>query len=112
MSVYQPDRWCVLEFDNPEVGKFTKVLAGWSGGYTTGDAWKLSSGIESIEILNDVYTMPHSSGSIYQCHRTAYGLSFLTSNVLNNIVSNAEKAGVTVRQLRLDEIYAVPQTGE
>ena len=51
-----------------------RVLAGRSGGYATGDEWKLNSGITKVEFENDQYTFHGSSGSKYVCHKDTYGL--------------------------------------
>ncbi len=47
---YTPDSWVVLKV---KAGKgtfpFYKVLAGWSGGYLSGDSWRINSGITRVE---------------------------------------------------------------
>ena len=62
-SKYTPDAWVVLEFEySGEV--IRKVFAGWYGGYTTGDSWKLSSGITKVEYEGDIILFHNYSGSI------------------------------------------------
>ena len=69
---YIPDNWVIIKIkgDDPHY----RVLAGRSGGYTTGDEWKLNSGITKVEFENDQYTFHGSSGSKYVCHKDTYGL--------------------------------------
>jgi hypothetical protein len=68
MTNYSPDSWVPLLLESDQ-GKIYKILAGWRGGFTQGDSWKLSSGIESISVQQRdgyrVLTMPQYSGSTY-----------------------------------------------
>lgn len=84
MSKYSPDNWVVifLNGDDPHY----RVLVGWSGGYLTGDSWRMNSGITRVEKttetfnINDrthvaeYYNFYGSSGSCYKCNKEAYGL--------------------------------------
>ena len=74
MSTYYPDRWVIIEIDyNGDV--IRKVLAGWYGGFASGDSWKLSSGITDIKLEGDVYAFTNESGSIYYCHKNNNSMS-------------------------------------
>jgi hypothetical protein len=70
MSDYTPDNWVVLKI-KPGKGAypFYKVLAGWSGGYLYGDAWRINSGVTRVEQDSDYYEFYGSSGSCYRCHK-------------------------------------------
>lgn len=72
MSYYSPDNWVIIKLngDDPHY----KVLAGWSGGYTTGDSWRMNSGITEVIEEDDHWLFIGSSGSTYACHKDAYGL--------------------------------------
>lgn len=67
-----PDNWVIIQIkgDNPHY----RVLAGWSGGYATGDSWQLNSGITKVEDDGAYWLFHGSSGSVYRCHKDAYGL--------------------------------------
>ena len=69
---YTPDNWVVIKFnsDTPHY----KVLAGWSGGYTTGDSWRMNSGIVRVEDQGDRLGFYGASGSCYSCGKNSYGL--------------------------------------
>ena len=72
MSKHTPDNWVVIKIngDDPHY----RVLAGWSGGYTTGDSWKLNSGITEVDENGKSYSFKGSSGSVYTCGKDSYGL--------------------------------------
>lgn len=72
MSYNAPDNWVIIHIkgDDPHY----RVLAGWSGGYTQGDSWKLNSGITKVIEEDDYYLFIGSSGSTYACHKEAYCL--------------------------------------
>jgi hypothetical protein len=67
--MYQPDNWVVIKFPD-----HYRVLAGWSGGYLTGDSWKLNSGIVRVEDDGENYLFYGSSGSCYKCCKSFYCL--------------------------------------
>lgn len=67
-----PDNWVVIKItgDDPHY----RVLAGWSGGYATGDSWKLNSGIIKCKDNGQSFKFIGSSGSVYTCGKESYGL--------------------------------------
>jgi hypothetical protein len=69
---YTPDNWVVIKLkgDDPHY----RVLAGWSGGYATGDSWRLNSGITKVEEDEWYYYFHGSTGSIYECFKGFYCL--------------------------------------
>lgn len=82
---YSPDRWVMLSIKSSELHSPTyKILAGWFGGFATGDSWKLNSGITKVEEDSDFYFFHGHSGSVYRCHKKEYGLCGITSSVLTN----------------------------
>jgi hypothetical protein len=107
MSTYTPDVWVVLEFDAPELETpIRKVFAGWYGGYTGSNSWKLNSGIEAVRIdAEGHYEFDGYSGSTYHCHFNNYHMSSLMLGVLEQWEKQAEKRGdVRIRILSIDEI--------
>lgn len=70
--MYYPDNWVVIKIksDDPHY----RVLAGWSGGYTTGDSWRMNSAITRVEDAGDRFNFYGSSGSCYSCHKESYTL--------------------------------------
>jgi hypothetical protein len=72
MRNYFPDNWVVIKFkgDDPRY----RILAGWSGGYTTGNSWRMNSGIVRVTEDEHCFNFYGASGSCYQCRKTAYCL--------------------------------------
>jgi hypothetical protein len=83
MANYFPDNWVVIKLkgDDPHY----RVLAGWSGGYTTGDSWRMNSGITKVELKGDQYIFYGSSGSQYICHKDAYCLRKNNAYIWNEL---------------------------
>jgi hypothetical protein len=102
MSEYRPDNWVVIKFkgDDPHY----RVLAGWSGGYTTGDSWKLNSGITSVERVDEnfgervYYRFYGSSGSVYHCNVNSYMLRMNNAYIWNQL-----------KELHGDKIEMMPE---
>jgi hypothetical protein len=83
MSVYLPDNWVVI-FMNGDDPHY-RVLAGWSGGYLNGDAWRMNSGIVRVEEDDTFYYFYGSSGSCYKCHKHTYCLRMNTAGIWNRL---------------------------
>ena len=101
MSTYYPDCWVLCRIEsNVDPGEsghdhfHYRVLAGWYGGYTGGDSWKLSSGLENNVTVNEdgAYVLPQTSGSIYIAYPTAYRTSGYTQSVANRFIEDAQNS--------------------
>lgn len=75
MNSYTPDTWVILLFDSPDCGKIHKVFAGWYGGFSQGDSWKLSSGIKTFISEGKFYSSLQESGSTYNLYKQSEKLS-------------------------------------
>ena len=82
-SVWNPDNWVVVHIkgDKPHY----KVLAGWSGGYTTGSSWRMNSGIVEVIEEDDHYLFIGSTGSTYACHKDMYGLRMNNAHIMEQL---------------------------
>lgn len=99
MREYTPDRWVMLKFNN-NGSDIYKILATFYGGYTTGDSWKLNSGVTKIEEDGQTYLFHGSSGSVYRCHKNGYGMGAYTSGVFASFQKEVDGAeGVTMELL-------------
>jgi hypothetical protein len=81
-----PEKWVIIQFPN----NIFKVFASWSGGYLDGSRWKLNSGIVVDEISTDeeFYYFVGFSGSVYKCHKKAYGVAdSFSKGILTDIVA-------------------------
>lgn len=94
MSEYYPHNWVVLKLKAGK-GAFPvyKVLAGWSGGYTTGDSWRMNSGISKVTKEDEYFKFWGESGSCYVCHKDSYRLTMANSGVYNKLKEQQEFDG-------------------
>ena len=106
---YTPDSWVLVELERGSE-KITKVLAGWYGGYTWGDSWKLSSGVEKVEKEGNVYKFTNYSGSVYICHEGAERLSGMTSGVLATFTKQMEDNGGSAKVISAEEFTRLSGT--
>lgn len=99
MSEYTPDKWVMLKFNHNGQQTY-KILATFYGGYTSGDSWKLNSGVTKIEEDGQCYLFSGYSGSVYRCHKQAYGMGGYTSGVFASFQKQVDEAeGVTMELL-------------
>ena len=84
MSEYTPDRWVMLEITGVDSKPIRKIFAGWYGGYTGGDSWRLNSGVTNATIDDDegYYKFEGQSNSVYYCHVNTHGMSSYMFSVL------------------------------
>ena len=87
MSYYTPDNWVVIKLDDGKDPHY-RVLAGWSGGYLTGDSWRMNSGITKVIEEDDHWLFIGSSGSTYACHKDMYCLRMNNAYVWNSLQKN------------------------
>lgn len=112
--MYNPDRWVIVEIENPKHGKLHKVLGGWSGGYLDSDNWRMSSGLEKIEEDGDYYLMHNYSGSVYKCHKNSEGVTVLSGSILGQMEDQAKKLGegYSVKIVTVEEFNGTRSTGD
>jgi len=91
---YTPDNWVLVEITSPE-GINKKVLAGWGGGYLTGDSWKLSSGVTKIVDVGEAYEIHNHSGSVYICRKSSERMSGYLASIFHSLEKSATKSGST-----------------
>lgn len=104
-KVYTPDRWVVLEFNSPEHGKIRKAFAGWFGGFTAGDSWKLNSGITEITQDSDFVYFTGQTGSVYQCYKNAHGMGPYMGGVLTTWQNCAAKINATIKVVDYEDSF-------
>lgn len=87
---YCPDKWVVVEFET-EGKTIQKVLATWYGDYTSGDSWRLSSGITEVIDNDGQYIFINESGSEYDCPKELYGMNWYTESIYNSWRTEADE---------------------
>jgi len=79
MTNYIPDNWIVVKIKGED--PHYRVLAGWSGGYTTGSSWRLNSGITRVVKKEKYHEFFGHSGTTYLCHDEGYGLKMNNAHI-------------------------------
>ena len=102
----RPDKWVVIKIskeDDP-IYPIYKLFSTWLGGYLDGDAWKMNSGIVSVEPKGDYLQFFGHSGSCYECPPSehTYGTNSYTQGVLNGIIEKGTAAGYSLEVLPPD----------
>ena len=80
---YTPDNWVIIKIKGED--PHYRVLGGWSGGYTTGDSWRMNSGITSLREDDARYFFHGSTGSCYSCGKKSYGLKMNNAYVWDQL---------------------------
>lgn len=77
--MHTPDNWVVVKIngDDPHY----RVLAGWSGGFATGDSWRMNSGIKEVIETDTSFEFIGASGSVYCCGKRSYGIRMNTCSI-------------------------------
>lgn len=87
MAKYTPDEFAILKMIlNGKV--HYRVFGTWRGGYTTGDSWRLNSGIDWVEAKGPLLLFHGSSGSIYEVHKDMYGTG---NSWTHSVITNWQK---------------------
>jgi hypothetical protein len=119
MSDYTPDRWVIVKIVTSKQHLY-KVFASWYGGYSGSDSWKMNSGITRATLVKDCWEFDGSSGSVYRCHRDAYGTNGYGGHVLSNLISQGQNQGIQIEvmdgqtdwtQLQYDTLAQWVQSG-
>lgn len=95
MNEYIPDRWVIIE-GNYEGEIIQHVLAGWWGGYTESDRWRISSGITKVSEFPDRYEFLNESGSNYVCYKVCYGYTSYSASILESYKKLQPELNLTV----------------
>ena len=81
---YSPDKWLLIKIGGTD--PHYRVFGSWHGSYLDGDAWRLNSGITSVEEDENYYYFHGNTGSIYRCHKEMYGATVYGYGVAQNYV--------------------------
>lgn len=109
MREYTPDSWVPVLIESEEHGKIYKILCSWYGGFAGSDYWKLSSGVESINVeqgeTQRILTMPQSSGSVYRVGEHTH-VSSLMHAQFSHWAKRAEEpdAKFTIKMITVEEL--------
>jgi hypothetical protein len=79
------DNWIVIELNGDD--HHYRVAMAWKGGYTTGDSWRINSGITSCTETDTDVTFNGSSGSKYVCSKARYGMDSQLAGVVDTMLT-------------------------
>lgn len=83
--MYYPDYWQLVKlYSKQDDAPFYKVFATWRGNFTSGDSWRLNSGITEVKEDDDSFYLYGHSGSCYRVSKNkgAYRTTAYTGGVL------------------------------
>jgi len=86
--MYKPEEWVIVKIKSST--PHYRVFGSWRGGYLSSDNWRMNSGITSATKDGDYYLFNGQSGSVYRCHKNAYGIK---SSYNQGILADYEKQG-------------------
>lgn len=84
---HTPDNWILVE-----LGEYHLLVSGWSGGYTTGDSWRISANITHVEIRDDSYVATTYTGSKYRCRMGSEMLRLNTMGIYEQLCKENPRA--------------------
>lgn len=94
----KPDNWIRLRVSDSKGRTNEVLLSGWSGGYTTGSSWRLSSNLKpDVREDEDYFYFETESGSSYKCRKNSQCLRMNTAGVYNQL-----KEMYTVEEVTLE----------
>jgi len=92
LTILTPDNWIILEIKDKKTYETShKVLAGWSGGYLTGNSWRINSGIKSIETKEDFYVVTGHSETVYHLYKASEALRMNILPILFSLRNQSEE---------------------
>ena len=95
--MYTCDNWVVI-FINAGDPHY-RVLTGTSGGYASGDSWRMNSGIVRVEEVDGSFIFYGASGSAYSCSKNSYCLRMNNAHIWAQL---QEKHGDKVQMMDED----------
>ena len=102
MTIYKPERWCVIKITPKDQKPLYKVFGSWYEGNFYGDQWRLNSGITKATLKDCEYQFEGYSGSVYRCNEICYGTTGYGAFILSDMKSKVEQNGGTLEVLPED----------
>lgn len=106
-DIYAPNYWQVVRITTPEQQVLYKVFATWTGGYTTGDSWKLNSGIKEVRKTNGMLEIKGHSGSLYKVHYSdhVYKTTMYSQSILESFMKKSELVGAKIEVIPFKDVF-------
>ena len=107
MAEYNPDSWVIIKLsDLKNNTHHYRVLCSWSGSYTWGSSWKISSGIEDVIDEGEYWRMPQTSGSTYLLHKSCERMSGMMYGIFEKY-SSQNDADLSMTQVKIEDLLKV-----
>lgn len=82
--MYTPDRWLVIRLYADDY----RIFGTWLGGYTSGDSWRMNSGISRVEDCGDHFLVHGYSGSVYKCWKGSEGCNAWSYGIASHLIKD------------------------
>lgn len=105
-NINTPNYWQVVKVTTPEQQVLYKVFATWTGGYLTGDSWKLNSGIKEVKKVDKVLEIKGYSGSLYKVYYgdQSYRTTMYTQSVLESFMKKSDLVGAKIEVIPFKDV--------
>ena len=104
LTEYTPNSWVIVKIESEKHGTIYKVLAGWSGSYTYGSSWKLSSGIVTFVDTGSYYESLQDSGSAYMLYKSSERMSSIMAQTLSSFELQLQGMNATIEAVTVQEV--------
>ena len=93
---YTPSGYAIIRSVVPEEpsGYLYKIIGSWDGSFTEGAAWRINSGITSIERDGEMLNIHGYSGSIYHVPVVEIRLNTYTLGILRESLDNSPNSKI------------------
>lgn len=99
----RPDVWVFIDVENKETGeKFVKIVAGFYGGFTQGNSWRITSPVAKLETLAESFRATTESGRVYTLDACNNRIGTPIAPILASIVADTELPWVV--SIRKEEV--------
>jgi hypothetical protein len=100
---YYPDVWVVVKVIPESDPVVYRILAGWFGGFTQGDSWKINSGIVGYSVEENHIRFKGYSGSDYVCHKNCERTTSMTHHIFLHYAKELQTINATMEMLTFEE---------
>lgn len=106
--IYTPDGYAVIRIQTYGSDDFImKVFGSWSGGYLSGDSWRLNSGIIDIKDEGDYYLVTGFSGNQYRLSKTTNYIRPYNKSVLGDMIAELRSYSHRVELITIQDAIAI-----
>lgn len=103
-NTYYPSCWVIVEVTGTETNTHHKVLAGFPGGYTYGNSWRLSSAVAKIVDRVEFYEIYTYTGSAYYCAKNSEAFNYYTQSIYRQQQMLAKNLELEYYQMPISDV--------